>query len=1108
MKWKEFLKGGTMKRVIIGLILIGFMAFSAGGAELCGILQNIDHSVRDNAEQSLLKITTVNGETAVGVTVQARDISFFHRHNIPFIRIAGDYVTADIPVSLLDEAAQAEGIERIEPKVRKKMYNDVGIPKINAAVMHAAGYTGDDIIVGIVDSGIDIDHPAFKDSEGNSRILKLWDQNTGTVWTKDQIDAGTCTATDTNGHGTHVAGSFAGFHDVLAYLDRKGSATTANIIFVKTNFYDVNEGVEFIYDEAQILGKPAIVNLSLGSQFGPHDGSDADTAAMDTLIADSAGDLIVVRSAGNDGDMKLHGYLDDISTTATTLDFNVSTYTQTSGTNNDYAVINFYYDSSTPLEVQITDSQNNATGWVGSGGYSGASGDGTYIYVSGDTYDSDTRIIQIVLGDYSGVGAAQTNYIRSGTSWKFEFRTASGSVPRLDGWISEQISQGGGTVYFSGLADSTGMSLGNGACGNNVITVAAYTSRKYWDSKDGNTYNYTTSTQDAITTFSSRGPTRDGRQKPDITGPGSILLSTLSEDVAYVSDPFLPPVGYEYYQYMQGTSMSSPAVAGGVALIKEANPSWDYADIIDYFKENSQGTTVYSWTANVWDVAWGWGVLDLTNACSGMTFAITAPEDESMYIPLDDITFVWEPAGDAGTVTYTVELDETSEFLDPVSQGSTTNLTLTTTAPHPRTCYYRIKAENGMDTVYSSNYLTIYTSNVQTIDTFEEVTAGNTTDDYLPLHLLSQATATGDELVFEWAEPNTPAEFNYYYQIYREGSVPPALTAFSPGYAAGQAKIALANSLNLVESPGMYAFKLTLESKDLLADTRSFEQTFNVRDFKGVLLPNLMNDDFLKIGIVGQGLADIEKNATNLLRVSWDTFSDDGFIPNGRGGFSSSSVFNNRRFTPSVTFIVEALFDSVAYDTGITLSRVTVSPAQNPHALHPAILLEGSEEFTAIRIDYPEMAGLDPVEGFVCYLGSVDSAVPYTSETHKIARWKDGAWREVRVIDESGYYAVLTGSLPPLDFDNGSLKNSPNPFNPSTTIGYTVSEAGHVVLKIYDSRGRMVTTLQNGPVSYAGEFEIEWNGCDERGQELPSGVYYAVLEINGKRFTRKMVILK
>jgi len=86
-------------------------------------------------------------------------------------------------------------------------------------------------------------------------------------------------------------------------------------------------------------------------------------------------------------------------------------------------------------------------------------------------------------------------------------------------------------------------------------------------------------------------------------------------------------------------------------------------------------------------------------------------------------------------------------------------------------------------------------------------------------------------------------------------------------------------------------------------------------------------------------------------------------------------------------------------------------------------------------------------------------------------------------------------------------QNFPNPFNPETDIYYELVDSGNVVLSVYDMKGRKVATLVN-EYKTMGQYTIHWNGRDDRYRELPSGVYYSVLEVNGKRYTKKMVLLK
>jgi flagellar hook assembly protein FlgD len=83
----------------------------------------------------------------------------------------------------------------------------------------------------------------------------------------------------------------------------------------------------------------------------------------------------------------------------------------------------------------------------------------------------------------------------------------------------------------------------------------------------------------------------------------------------------------------------------------------------------------------------------------------------------------------------------------------------------------------------------------------------------------------------------------------------------------------------------------------------------------------------------------------------------------------------------------------------------------------------------------------------------------------------------------------------------------PNPFNPSTTIRYSVKEGGRAEIKVYDVSGRMIRTLLSGFVP-EGDHEVVWNGRDDSGRPVASGVYFYRFRTSGFTETRKMVLLK
>jgi hypothetical protein len=99
--------------------------------------------------------------------------------------------------------------------------------------------------------------------------------------------------------------------------------------------------------------------------------------------------------------------------------------------------------------------------------------------------------------------------------------------------------------------------------------------------------------------------------------------------------------------------------------------------------------------------------------------------------------------------------------------------------------------------------------------------------------------------------------------------------------------------------------------------------------------------------------------------------------------------------------------------------------------------------------------------------------------------------------------------IDPVAFANNLDDNYPNPFNPTTTIKYSIAEHGQVTLKIYNAAGQLVRTLINeeqAPVQ--GGFSKVWNGMNEQGQPVASGVYFYQLTAKDFSQTKKMVLLK
>ena len=104
-----------------------------------------------------------------------------------------------------------------------------------------------------------------------------------------------------------------------------------------------------------------------------------------------------------------------------------------------------------------------------------------------------------------------------------------------------------------------------------------------------------------------------------------------------------------------------------------------------------------------------------------------------------------------------------------------------------------------------------------------------------------------------------------------------------------------------------------------------------------------------------------------------------------------------------------------------------------------------------------------------------------------------------------GYYITTVPDVPQ---KTGLLNNVPNPFNPSTVINYVMPEGGgDVRIEVFDTRGRLIRSLVNGFVS-GGPQTVEWNGRDNRGLDMPSGVYFYRLEGPGGKEALKMLLLR
>ena len=236
-------------------------------------------------------------------------------------------VAALIPVDKIEEVAALDNVTKIEVAEVLKVSNDrqrqatqAGDAIVNSAMAQALGltkqYTGKGVVLGIVDTGIDFQHIAFKDESGKSRIVRAYKLSGSTSTSLTTYSTATDIAKltyDTNleDHGTHTSSTAGGSSVIVngnnvtvtddhANATYGGMAPEADLVIAGlSSLYTTSIGtaIQNICNYADQVGKPCVISLSLGSQDGPHDG----TGSLASIVNQCAGNNhIIVYASSND----------------------------------------------------------------------------------------------------------------------------------------------------------------------------------------------------------------------------------------------------------------------------------------------------------------------------------------------------------------------------------------------------------------------------------------------------------------------------------------------------------------------------------------------------------------------------------------------------------------------------------------------------------------------------------------------------------------------------------------------------------------------------------------------------------------------------------------
>jgi subtilisin family serine protease len=510
----------------------------------------------------------------------------------------GPVRTGIVDLAALDALSENPAVSRIVPARRLRLLMDVAKPKVGIpAFRKKTNQSGKGVVIGIVDTGIETDHPAF-----TGRILRLWDQTLngsgvaeggyGAELQPPLVDL----SRDTVGHGTHVAGIASGEDPVY-----EGVAPGANLVIVKSDLMTAHiaDGVRYIFRVARDLGRPAVVNLSLGGHGDAHDGTDSLSLVIDSLTGPGR---IVCCAAGNEGNDNIHAqgkvrkggvrnFAASIPRPAAEQRPWVAAFNGWyAGKNRMTVSVMAPNHESTPAQPVITGNQNPAKI------YQLADGAVRVTTPGPDPANGDVNFFVEIQPAPAPAAPPGSPPVAPGT-WRIKLTGVKVSGDGLvDLWSVDE-----GVGQFTGAAVEDNMKVGSPGCCSSAITVASFTTKNKWVDFMGGEHQSALELN-TISDFSSEGPLRNGAKKPDVAAPGAMIGAALSGDSGYGPAVLLDQLN----RINAGTSMACPFITGMVALLLERDPTLDPKKVKAMLQAKS---AIPRRPAGTWDEKWGYGLI-------------------------------------------------------------------------------------------------------------------------------------------------------------------------------------------------------------------------------------------------------------------------------------------------------------------------------------------------------------------------------------------------------------------------------------------------------------------------------------------------------------------
>lgn len=531
------------------------------------------------------------------------DVSQLEIQGVEVQSVFDNIITANVLPSALEAICSIDQVRYVRKGVQVNLLNDFGRKDLSVDGVHEntgnvlpQAYTGKGVIVGMIDVGVEYGHNAYYDSEGKElRIKRVWDQSSyinnppagytyGSEYSTQEAILTAATDSKSQFHGSHTMGTAAG--GGAQKTKYYGMAPEADIVFVSfatSGDAAIADGIKYIFDYADEVDMPCVINMSIGSHQGPHDG----TSYLDRIIDEMTGPgRIIVGACGNEGEARMHAtktFTEDDRTMKTFITFSAQ-----QAEKRQY--LDIWGTPGSNLKVSLGAFNSLKGQMIDQSKVFDTANPSSYLFYFTYLEDVGVEIDATINGEINPDNNAPHVWVES--------EIGDVGQGRMPGLIIE--GEPGSTVHVWNVGlnefasnSKKGFTDGDHNCtvgevggtSKSIITVGSYDGRDklpmlrnyYIDMTDQTAIPFN---QYDHSVFSSYGPTADGRIVPHILAPGIPVVScanrfgiSTSDLEANYSDYTVDASGRKsYYIYSMGTSMSAPHVTGIVALMLQANP--------------------------------------------------------------------------------------------------------------------------------------------------------------------------------------------------------------------------------------------------------------------------------------------------------------------------------------------------------------------------------------------------------------------------------------------------------------------------------------------------------------------------------------------------------